>query len=102
MAAVISYAVLNRQSALQAGIEIGKLSSNRSLVWREPETSVGLCPWRDRDADASLSLGETQIQYCGPHYYRNRVLKTPGIKVQTSGTPWVRRKSNMVAGNPRP
>lgn len=51
VAAAISYAVLNRQSALPAGIEIGKLSSNRSLVWREPETSVGLCPWRDQDED---------------------------------------------------
>src|SRR4051812_18306609 len=51
VAAGLTYAALNRQSAIPAGIEVSKLSSDRSLVWREPQTSAGLCPWRDQDQD---------------------------------------------------
>ena len=45
------YAVVNRQATAPAGVEVARLSSERSLVWREPETSAGLCPWRAPDED---------------------------------------------------
>ena len=51
VAGALSYSVLDRQSAPPAEVEIGRLSSDRSLVWSEPQTSAGLCPWRAPDED---------------------------------------------------
>jgi hypothetical protein len=44
------YAVLNRQGA-PSDVEIARLSSTRSLVWKEPQSSAGLCPWRAPEED---------------------------------------------------
>jgi hypothetical protein len=51
LAGGVVYAVVNRQATTPANIEVVHLSSDRSLVWREPQTSAGLCPWRAPDQD---------------------------------------------------
>ena len=45
------YVFANRQDVLPAGLEVARLSSNRSLVWHDPQTSAGLCPWRAPEED---------------------------------------------------
>ncbi len=85
IAGALIFAVVNRQSAVPPGIEIGRLSSNRSLVWKEPETSAGLCPWRARDEDRKRyfpdsvsSRDETLILSRPRIVLQKRLGRTPG------------------------
>ena len=50
-AGAVTFAVLNRQSELPAGIEIGRSHVHTGSPSGEAQPSAGLCPWRAPDED---------------------------------------------------
>jgi len=51
IAGSVIFACISGRSANPQGIEVGRLSSDHSLIRHDQQPSAGLCPWRNPEAD---------------------------------------------------